>query len=96
MLSNKPLIYCNDPEYIIGGVELFNKNLISSFKENELSYELIYKINFLKNFQIIREFFSLVNLIIKSKSEKFDFLLIHHSNFYSIAILPLLKIFLKT
>ena len=37
----------------------------------------------------------MVNLIIKSKSEKFDFLLIHHSNFYSIAILPLLKIFFK-
>ena len=57
MLSNKPLIYCNDPEYIIGGVELFNKNLISSFKENELSYELIYKINFLKKiFKLFESF----------------------------------------
>ncbi len=95
-MSDKiPLLYCSNSNYIIGGVEIFNKNLESSFKEYNLKYEVIYKLNYLQKFQILREIFSLFKLIFISKRLKFDFLLVHHSSFFSILVLPFLSLFFK-
>mgnify|MGYP006154144657 CR=1 FL=1 len=93
-MSNKsPLLYCNDSNYIIGGVEIFNKNLEVAFKENNLPYKAIYKVNYLNKFAIIREILSLIKLIIISRKLRYDYLLLHHSNFFSILILPFLSVF---
>jgi len=94
IISNKiPLLYCNDSNYIIGGVEMFNRNLEFAFEENNLQYKTVYKVNHLNKFAIIREIVSLIKLIVISRKLRYDYLLLHHSNFFSILILPFLSIF---
>ncbi len=93
--DRKIIIYCNDSNYVIGGVELFNKNLEDAFDEKGVSYKSIYKINCLKKFNILREPFSILYLIFVTRFIKTKFILIHHSNFYSILILPFIYPFFK-
>lgn len=93
MSKKSIIIYVNDVNYILGGVEVFNLNLEKSFIKNNLFFEPVYKVNFLRRFKIIRECISILKLILKTKRISTKYLLVHQSSFLEIIFLPMISLF---
>jgi glycosyltransferase involved in cell wall biosynthesis len=93
MCENFIILYANNRNYVLGGVEVFNHNLEKSFVKNNILYKSIYKINFFKKNKFVRELFSVLKLIFSTNQKSTKYLLIHQSSFLEIIFLPIISVF---